>query len=177
MKKKNINVKRLIPFIVIVCVIILVIVVVCTNGKKEVNDEDFGLSGQVSPYKAQENLVSDENTVYQKDIITNEEVLTLEGEEIVNEDLETAKANIEAAIYAMTKEELGLEVEMEETKIFFNEGSTNIYGKNCIVFSLYAQSGDYLKNKGTFAMSSDTNILYKYDSGVMAYKLIKNNNQ
>ena len=62
---------------------------------------------------------------------------------------------------------------MSNVKIVFNQGTTIIADNTCLVFAVYEQKDNSLNFISKYAMSIDTEVLYKYDSESLVFNMIE----
>ena len=62
---------------------------------------------------------------------------------------------------------------MSNISIIFNQVTTTIAGKNCLVFAVYEEKGNESNFISKFAMSIDMSVLYKFDSNTLIYNMIE----
>lgn len=188
---KKINKKRLFLSILILIIIIVAIVfAIKFSGNEEVTNGDFNMGGSQENVDAQNSQeggqepVQPTTTPEQEGTTTTTSVPQIETEnvtEFVDESgnkleentLQTNKDSIIQAFKAIPSETLGITADLSTAKIMFNQGITTIAETECFVFNVYVQEGEKLKNIGTYAMSRDTQVLYKFNSQTLEYDLVE----
>lgn len=113
------------------------------------------------------------NSIPQKDTEHIEQYIDDKGNEVSGEDLSKIKDNIIQAFKKIPMDKLGLDVNLDEVRIIFNQGTTVIDQNNFFVFCIYTTHDNRLKNIGMFAMTKDTKTLYKFNSENLTYDLIE----
>lgn len=181
------NKKKMI--LIIVAVIILVVVMIFAFkmlNKNEVNMSvdangnaiDGSLRADGSEIKLKDDGTTSDytynpNSIPQKDTDYNEQYLDNKGNELSGEDLSKIKDNIIQEFKEVPIDKLGLDVDLNNIRIIFNQGTTLIDKNNCLVFCIYVAENNTLRNVGMYAMSEDTKVLYKFNSDALTYDLIE----
>lgn len=163
---KKINLKRFIPFILILLVIVIAIVMVVNSniGNNGESSGDFNLDG------TKKNTDSNTIAISQSETSSVNEYVDASGNKLDDGTLKKNKDNIIVAFKQIPAEKLGLNIDLNSAKIMFNQGTTTIKDKQFLVFNVYSQAG---KNVGTYAMSIDTEVVYKYNTNTLEYELIE----
>ncbi len=188
---KKINLKKFIPAIcVLLAIIVIIVIIVCSskNKKIEENPGDSGLnSGNVDNSSASnvtnngnENPVtSEENNelnVPQVNTSSTNEYVDDSGSKIEEETVESIQEKIKAKFKTIPQSDLKLDnVDLESARFIFGEGVMSIAKKDCFGFSVYVLDGEYLVNAGMYAMSTDTEVLYRYDTDTLTYIFVPMN--
>lgn len=188
MKKTNkLNKKRLFLSIMILIILIVAIVLIVkfagngeeTNGNFNLGDSQENVDtpnsqegGDTQP--DQTSAVPDgTNSVPQNETESVGDFVDESGNKLEEDTLQTSKDAITQAFKAISPDKLGLEVDLNSARIMFNQGITTIAENECFVFSVYVQDGETMKNIGTYAMSRDTKVLYKFNLDTLVYDLIE----
>lgn len=186
---KKINFKRFIPAIcVLVVIIAIIVIIVCSskNNNQEENPGNSGLnSGNVQDGSAS-NAESNENSVApaednglnvpQVNTSSTNEYVDDSGSKIEEGTVESIQENIKAKFKTIPQSDLKLDnVDLESARFIFGEGIMNIAKKDCFGFSVYVLKGEYLVNAGMYAMSTDTEVLYRYDTDTLTYIFVPMN--
>lgn len=189
---KKVNKKRLLLSILILIIIIVAIVFAIKfsgngeetsgdfnmNGSQENVDSQNSQEGQVEQQPTQTPSVSEpaENTpstsVPQQETENVTEFVDESGNKLEEDTLQASKDSIVQAFKAIPSERLGITADLNTAKIMFNQGITTIAENECFVFNVYVLEENKLKNIGTYAMSRDTQVLYKLNSQTLEYDLI-----
>ena len=187
---KNINIKRFLPALgILVAIIVIILVIVYSSNKQEntnlpeddnVNsvNENIENNESTSNEDVSDSEQSEENSldVPQVDTSSTNEYVDDSGEQIEGGTIEDTQAKIEEKFKSIPLDRLNLQgVYLNSAKIIFGEGVMKIANKDCFGFSVYVLDGSYMKSAGTFAMSMDTEVLYRYDTSSMTYIFVNMN--
>lgn len=179
---KKVNKKRLFLSILILIIIIVAIVfAIKFSGNGEVTNGDFNMGGSQENVDAQNSQEGGQEPVQpttttsvpQKETENVTEFVDESGNKLEENTLQTNKDSIVQAFKAIPSETLGITADLSAAKIMFNQGITTIAETECFVFNVYVQEGEKLKNIGTYAMSRDTQVLYKFNSQTLEYDLVE----
>ncbi len=140
-----------------------------SNGNLNSN----GSEAQLQDDETNSDYTYDPNSIPQKDTDHIEQYVDDKGNEISGEELSKVKDNIVQAFKKVSTDKLGLDVDLNNVRIIFNQGTTIIDQNSCLVFCVYVAENDELKNSGMFAMTKDTKVLYKFNSDTLTYDLIE----
>lgn len=189
---KNINLKRFIPIVCVVLIIIVIIIAVILGARNKNNEEsnaDSSLNSGTVEQNTSSNATDENNDdtssstteetsldVPQLDTSSTNEYVEEDGSKIEEATVESIQESMKAKFKTVSKEDLCLEdVDLDSARFIFGEGVINIAKKDCFGFSVYVLNGQYLENAGTFAMSLDTEVLYRYDTETMTYIFVNMN--
>jgi len=174
--------RRLAVFILIIVVIIVAIIFSTLNKEKEditVNGDidSIGSKEILNPGKSQDDNQVDngDNTegIHINDTVNVDKYVDETGKELTTEEMTIEKEKISNKFKSISPDILGLNVDMSEVKLMYNQGTNNIDGNICYVFSVYVPNGDTVSKIGTYAISTDLLVLYRFNSDTMKYELIK----
>lgn len=180
---KKINFKRFLPAIgILVAIIIIIIVIVTSSKKSEENKSDSGMNtgnietGTVSNTEENQGQSEEENAteesldVPQANTTSTNEYVDNTGATIEEGTVESIQAQIEEKFKSIPLDRLQLNgVDLENAKLIFGEGVMRIGDKDCFGFTVYVANGKYMKSAGMYAMSKDTEVLYRYDTDTLTY--------
>ena len=178
-RQTKIDKKRLLIITAIVIVIIALIVLVIRVIN---NDEDKITVDGTSSTIVGQNVTDDSSKVEydgnpynvpQDYTQTVNEFVGESGEALDENTLNEVKDNITNKFKQIPGEKLGINVDMSTIKIIFNQGTTTIADNACLVFVVYEERDDKLNFISKYAMSIDTNVLYKYDSQNLVFNMIE----
>ena len=166
---------------ILIAIIIIIIVIVFSSNNKEENPSDSSMNtgnienGSMSN-EDDNNTISDEPVtgnpldVPQINTSSTNEYIDDSGATIADETVESIQSQIEAKFKTISLDKLNLKgVDLDSARIIFGEGVMKIANKECLGFSIYIPNGNYMKNAGMYAMSLDTEVLYRYDTDIMTY--------
>lgn len=193
---KKVNKKRLfISILVLIIIIVTIVFAIKFSGNGDETSGDFNMDGsqetvdsqnsqeggeekqpdQTTAVPDQSPSVSDAPTtsVPQQETENVTEFIDESGNKLEEDTLQTSKDSIIQAFKAIPSEKLGITADLSTAKIMFNQGITTIADKDCFVFNVYVLEDGKLKNIGTYAMSRDTEVLYKLNSETSDYDLIE----
>lgn len=177
-KKVKINKARLITSILVVIIVIVAIVLIAKKANKQPEKITLDGSTQVIENKQITNtqeIEYDGNpyNVPQSYTTTVNEFVGEDGSAIDANELSTIKVKIEEKFKSISAEKLGINADMSNITIVFNQATTTIAEKNCLVFAVYEIKGDESNYISKFAMSEDATVLYKFDSESLIYNMIE----
>ena len=187
---KKISKKKIILIVIaVILVIVIAFVIFKLVNKSELNlnvdangnvvndniENSDGTDAQLQQGEQNSNLKNtyNPNSIPQKDTEYIEQYIDDKGNEVGGEDLSKIKDNIVQAFKKVPMDKLGLDVNLDEVRVIFNQGTTVIDKNNCFVFCIYIAQDNTLKNVGMYAMTKDTKTLYKFNSESMTYDLIE----
>lgn len=176
--------------LIIIAVIILVVIIIVAFkllNKNEVNlsvDSNGnvtnignlntdGNNAQLQNNSSTSDYTYNPDSIPQKDIEYIEQYVDDKGNELSGEDLSKIKDNIVQAFKKVSSDKLGINVDLNNVRIIFNQGTTIINKNRCLVFCVYVAENDTLRNVGMYAMTKDTKVLYKFNSDTLTYDLIE----
>ena len=133
---------------------------VIDEGKVISNSQDIEYDG--NPYNVPQDYTQ-----------TTNEYINETGDIIDQSTLTNLKQDIENKFRSIPNEKLGINVDMSNISIIFNQVTTTIAGKNCLVFAVYEEKGNESNFISKFAMSIDMSVLYKFDSNTLIYNMIE----
>lgn len=162
---KRFNIKRILPIVLIIVIIIAIISIIFSS--KEDNNEN---NADFSIGKTKENIDTGLVTISQNDTATVNEYVDNNGNKLDDNTLKQTKDNIMTSFKRISSDKLGQDIDISRCKIIFNKGTTTIKENSFLVFNVYSQEG---KNIGTYAMSIDTNTIYRYNTQTLEYELIE----
>ncbi len=178
-KQLKLDKKRLlisIAIIVIIIAVVVLIVKIATN-----NEDKITIDGNASTIDGQN--ITDESSEVEYDgnpynvpqdyTQTLNEFVGETGETLDEATLNEVKTNITNKFKGISADKLGIDIDMSTIKIVFNQGTTIIADNTCLVFAVYEQKDDTLNFISKYAMSIDTNVLYKYDSQALVFNMIE----
>lgn len=180
-KKKN-NVKISPKFFILLAAIIIVIVVIVLIVKGGKNDDskitldgsgNANVDGQQVNNNQEIEYDGNPYNVPQSYTTTVNDFIGESGEELDENTLPSIKEEIKSKFTSMSTEQIGINVDMQNIRIIFNQGTTTIADNNCLVFSVYEQKDGSLNFVSKYAMSTNTEILYKYDSSANMFNMIQ----
>lgn len=181
----RVNKKRLILFVAIVIIVIVAIILLVKNINKKIDNIDIKNNGitldGTDPKIEGGNMTNSQEIEYdgnpynvpQDYTKTVNEFVGESGEALDSVTLSTVKESIIDNFKKNYSEKYGINVNMENVKIIFNQGTTTIADNTCLVFAVYEEQGDNLAFISKFAMSINTEILYKYNSETFMYSMIE----
>lgn len=178
-KRSKINKKRLIIFIVI-AVLIIGIVVAATVKLLNKDNKDITLDGTDQTIEGN-NMTNNQEIEYdgnpynvpQDYTETVNEFVNESGEVLDENTLSEVKQNITDKFKQLPTDKLGINTDMSNIRIVFNQGTTKVADSTCLVFVVYEEKDNSLNFISKYAMSIDTNIVYKYDSTALIYNMIE----
>ena len=177
---KNKNFKRFLPAIGILAAIVVVITVIATSSKNsEENKSDSGMNtGNIE--NGTSSSTGDNNN-------TSAEPVTGNPLDVPQVNTSSTNEYIDDSGSAMAQETVGsiqeqiiakfktIPVDLNSARIMFGEGVMKIANKECLGFTVYVLNGNYLQSAGMYAMSIDTEVLYRYDTDTMTYIFVNMN--
>lgn len=185
---KNKNFKRFLPAIGILAAIVVVITVIATSSKNsEENKSDSGMNtgnienGTSSSAGDNNNTSAEPVTgnpldVPQVNTSSTNEYIDDSGSAMAQETVGSIQEQIIAKFKTIPQERLNLKnVDLDSARIMFGEGVMKIANKECLGFTVYVLNGNYLQSAGMYAMSIDTEVLYRYDTDTMTYIFVNMN--
>ncbi len=181
------NKKTIIIVIVAILILVLLIFIGLKIFKKESVDEtqnvldqdivaqdiDEDGSEEKEPDTVTSNTTDDGSVVDSVDTVVVNRFVDENGNDMTEEAIQEAKNKIIEAVKKIPVESLGLDVNLDNARFIFTEGITTINHNECFVFSIYVQEGENLVNKGMYAISRDTTIIYKFNPQTVCYELIQ----
>ena len=178
-KQLKLDKKRLlisIAIIVIIIAVVVLIVKIATN-----NEDKITIDGNASTIDGQN--ITDESSEVEYDgnpynvpqdyTQTLNEFVGETGEALDENTLNEVKDNIMNKFKGISTDKLGISADMSSVKIVFNQGTTIIADNTCLVFAVYEQKDNSLNFISKYAMSIDTEVLYKYDSESLVFNMIE----
>lgn len=183
---KNNNKKTI--MIVIIAIIILVVLIFVglkIFKNKEVDETQNDLDQDIVAQDIDEdgseeevntgtsNSTQDGTVVDSVDTVVVNKFVDENGNDMTEDAIQEAKNKIIEAVKQVPVETLGLDISLDNARFIFTESITTINHNECFVFSIYVQEGENLVNKGMYAISRDTKILYKFNTKTVSYELIQ----
>jgi hypothetical protein len=178
-KQLKLDKKRLLIFVAVVIVVIAVVVLIVKIVNN--NEEKITIDGNASSIDGQN--ITDESSQVEYDgnpynvpqdyTQTLNEFVGETGEALDENTLNEVKDNIINKFKGISTDKLGISVDMSNVKIVFNQGTTIIADSTCLVFAVYEQKDNNLNFISKYAMSIDTEVLYKYDSESLVFNMIE----
>lgn len=184
-KVAKVNVKRLAIAIIVLVIIVVAIVMIVKNIKKNPDDIDIkdsgitldgstpGIEGGSMTNSQEIEYDGNPYNVPQDYTKTVNEFVGETGEALDSETLSTVKQNIIEKFKQGYSEKYGINVDMSNVRIIYNQGTTTIAGNTCLVFVVYEEKDGDLTFISKFAMSINTEVLYKYNSETFMYSMIE----
>lgn len=179
-KQLKLDKKRLLIFVAVVIVVIAVVVLIVKVVNN--NEEKITIDGNASSIDDGQN-VTDESSQVEYDgnpynvpqdyTQTLNEFVGETGEALDENTLNEVKDNIMNKFKGISTDKLGISADMSSVKIVFNQGTTIIADNTCLVFAVYEQKNNSLNFISKYAMSIDTEVLYKYDSESLVFNMIE----
>lgn len=176
-KGTKVNKKRLGIFIAILIIIILLIVVICKaiGNKSEItlNGKDKTIDGNNMSNSQEIEYDGNPYNVPQDYTETVNEYVGESGEAIDENTLSGIKQSIMDKFKGIPADKLKLDINMDNSRIIFNQGTTIIANNKCLVFVVYEEKDGALNFISKYAMSIDTSVLYKYDSDALIFNMLE----
>lgn len=175
-KTVKVNRKRLCAFIVIFVAIIAVIIIsIVLSKRKNLTLDGSKTKVDGASITNNQEIEYDGNpyNVPQAYVETVNQYVDEKGNALEGADLSNVKNNIIDKFKSYSNEKLGFEASMDNIKIVFNQGTTTIAENTCIVFAVYEIVDDSLDYISKYAMSIDTNVIYKFDSEAFVFRMIQ----
>lgn len=176
-KGTKVNKKRLGIFIAILVILIILIVVICKaiSNKSEItlNGTDQTIGGNNISNSQEIEYDGNPYNVPQDYTETVTDFVNESGEAIDENTLAGIKQNIMDKFKSISVDKLKLNINMDNARLIFNQGTTIIANNKCLVFVVYEEKDNALNFISKYAMSLDTSVLYKYDSDALVFNMLE----
>lgn len=167
MKHNNLK-KILVAIILLVIVVAVIVLVIKFTGNKNSNNIDNNNDNN-NYIENDENIevISKEDTTSVSDYVDEQ------GNALSDDEVSKLKNAISEAVKQFPTEKLGINEDINNARFIFNRGTTTISGEQYLTFSIYVLEGEKYRSRGMFAMSKNTEKLYKYNSEKSRYERIE----